>query len=212
MAKGKGFVRADGVYADVENLVLLPSQTLAAGQTTGAAFDVGDCRVLRCKAQVSAKSGTSPTVDFVLQTSEDGVIWTSAATFRQLSDVTFALAQATETGTTPPNFTFTGTATNRIDFYARCTLGGARGTFEIDYSIDGGGTFVHAVSAATIALPYGVTLNIENASANVDNRWTSRPLGDDRVVAPVHRFARVAAWVGGSSNPTITASIVAQAA
>lgn len=60
---------------------------LAAIAATGTTdeFYVGDCGVLRCTLTCTAVSGTSPTLDTVVQTSADGSTWYSAGSFTQVT-------------------------------------------------------------------------------------------------------------------------------
>lgn len=78
------------------------------------------------------------------------------------------------TGTTPPVLTITG-GTTPYEFYIRCpTTGGTRGTWLLDWSIDGGATLVQTgvTSAATVALgSTGWTLNIAAGTAATNNVW-----------------------------------------
>jgi hypothetical protein len=70
-----------------------------------------------------------------------------------------------------------------------CTTSGARGTWVLRYSIDGGATFATVAtgitSAATVALTdpldpaaglLGVTLNIATGNASTDNVWTAQSI------------------------------------
>ncbi len=94
--------------------------------------------------------------------------------------VTVTLSAVTETGTTPPDVTLTGTPNRDIDFRMQCTTLGARGTSVVKYSIDGGINYITGkVTAASWPLldaageVTGVTVNMENAAAAVNNVWTA---------------------------------------
>lgn len=64
--------------------VAIASTIIAATGTTDA-FYVGDCGVLRCSLTSTAVSGTSPTLDTVVQTSPDNSTWYSAGSFTQVT-------------------------------------------------------------------------------------------------------------------------------
>jgi hypothetical protein len=112
-----GYTTASGRWANTEDLPLAPS---AARTTTanGAAIEVGDKGVARLALDVTARTGTTPTLDVTIQTSFDGVTWRTAGTFTQATAVgtqrasfnidRFVRATWTIGGTTP-NFTFSVT-------------------------------------------------------------------------------------------------------
>ena len=105
------------------------------------------------------------------------------------------MSGVTSVGTTPPVITLTNTA-NRlggtgpcrpVNLKVVCTTSGARGTWVLKYSIDGGATYATAASnitsAATVALTdildpaqglLGITLNIATGNAATDNVWTAK--------------------------------------
>lgn len=103
-----------GQFADTRDLVLQPSAAQTA-TFNGAAFELGDRRVARLKLDVTAASGTTPTLDITVQISRDGVTWYTSGTFAQKTGVSnelkaflldrFVRIAATLGGTTP-NFTF----------------------------------------------------------------------------------------------------------
>ena len=99
------------------------------------------------------------------------------------------MGAVTESGTTPPDIAFTvNTPLGAWDLRIKCTLGGARGTAKIQFSLDGGINYsADITTAATIELTdpaidsligvngkSGLTISYENASANVDNVWTAK--------------------------------------
>jgi hypothetical protein len=217
MTKGTGFTRADGCYADVEQFPIFGSTAFPAGYTIGLALDLGDRKLLRLTLDVSAKSGTNPTLDVVMQTAptSDGP-WRSIGTaFNQMSDVGLAMGAVAAAGTTPPTVTLSGTADRVIDFRMECTTLGARGTAVIRYSIDGGGTWTENVTtAATIAVgTTGLTINYASATAAVDNVWTAKTAGREyKVHSACDRWVRPVCKVGGTSTPIVTASLNAIAA
>lgn len=114
-----GYHKRDGIYVDSDdNLTIDAATRTATGQ--GAAVEVekgSGCFEL----VVSAASGTSPTLDVVVQTSKDGTgsglgAWRTVATFTQATAATsqrvsstaldrFVRASATVGGTTP-SFTY----------------------------------------------------------------------------------------------------------
>lgn len=115
-----GYATKSGRWADTIDLPLA-----AAGARTatgnGAAFEPGDRGVARLFLNVTAASGTTPTLNVTIQTSNDGTTWRSAGTFTQATGVTsqratfnidrFVRATWTIGGTTPSfNFSITGEA------------------------------------------------------------------------------------------------------
>lgn len=215
---GTGYPKRDGRYADTEAIILLGSQAFGAGQTIGPVFEVGSRGVARLALEVTAKSGTSPTLDVAVETSPDGLTaWRKVGTaFDQKTDVGLAMGAVSESGTTPPDITLTGTPNRYIDLKVVCTKLGNRGTSEIKYSLDGGETYSDAVvTAATVEMvdpvtgdSTGVTLNMEDAAAALNNVWTAKTAGYERkTLAGLDRFVRAVANVGGSDTPTVTASV-----
>lgn len=221
---GTGYRMQNGRHADVEELVLLPSQAFPSGVTVGPVYEVGARRNARLTLACSAKSGTSPTLDVTVQTSIDGLNgWRTVSTFVQKTD---ALAESATTpagmvmgavssaGTTPPTITLSGTQLQYVDLKIECTTLGARGVAVIRYSIDGGVTWVSSVlTAATISVvdpngtDTGVVINYANAVAAVDNVWTAKTVGWERkTFTGLDRFVRAVALVGGSNTPIMTAA------
>jgi hypothetical protein len=211
-----GYLMLDGRYANTELVVLIPSQALPSGQTIGPVVEVGGRSGLRAVLATSAKSGTSPTLDVTLQTTDDPAKtdnWRTLGTaFAQQSDVGLAVSAVTSAGTTPPAITLSGTPTVDVNLRIECTTLGNRGTAVVRYSIDGGVTWTENVTtAATFAIgTTGLTANYANAAAAVDNVWTARTAGSEtKDFAGLGRFIRAVARVGGSNTPIMTASLLA---
>jgi hypothetical protein len=110
-----GYNKADGQYADTKDVTLQASVTKTATYT-GSAVEVGDRGVGRFLLTVSAASGTTPTLDVLIQTSYDNSTWRSVASFTQATSTTterlsfsgldrYVRAKATIGGTTP-SFTY----------------------------------------------------------------------------------------------------------
>jgi len=226
---GTGYRRGDNRHCNVESMLALPQQTLASGVTVGPVFEVGDKGLARLQVEVSAKSGTSPTLDLTVQTSPDGYNgWSTVGTFTQRTDAAAApsssapaglvMGSVTATGTTPPTITLTGTQLQPVDLRIECTTLGARGVAVIRYSVDGGKTWVSNVTtAATISVidpndtDTGLVINYANATAAVDNVWTAKTVGYERkVFAGLDRFVRVVALIGGSATPTMDAKVIGE--
>lgn len=222
---GDGYQMQNGIWVNAPNVPIIPLTALGLGQTIGEVFEVGAFGTARLVLDVTAKSGTNPTLDVSLQSSFDGVTgWRThggalpgaapVQTFRQLTDVGFAMSAVTAAGTTPPTITLTGTANQYVNLRVECTTGGALATWVLRYSIDGGISWVqeNVASAATVAVgTTGLTLNIAAGTAATDNVWTAKVLGHERlVVAGLNRFVRAVARVGGSATPIMTAKLVAE--
>lgn len=109
-----GYQTRNGRWADTVGLTLAAS---AARTTTanGAAVELGDKGTVRALLAITAASGTTPTLDVVIQTSHDGATWRTAHTFTQATAIgqqrasftvdRFVRAAWTVGGTTP-SFTF----------------------------------------------------------------------------------------------------------
>lgn len=218
------YARRDGRAANASLVALLPLQVLAEGITTGNVVEVGDYHTLRLAAETTAHSGSSPTLDATVQTSDDAVTdWKTVAAFAQQTDVGLAMSAVAETGTTPPDVTLSGTPLIPMDLRIECTTLGNRGTSKIRYSVDGGVTFVESdvTTGATKLLKYldasgalvttGVTMSMENAAAAVNNVWTAKTAGFERKsFGPLGRFVRVVGKVGGTGTPTVTAKVTGE--
>lgn len=99
------------------------------------------------------------------------------------------MGTVTEAGTTPPDFTLSGTPLGAFNLRLRVGAGtiGARGTFTFQFSTDGGNTWsAFLLSAASVPLidttadslvgvngRTGITVAIENAAAAANNTWSS---------------------------------------
>jgi len=99
------------------------------------------------------------------------------------------MGSVTSTGTTPPVLTVSGTPTGVFSLRVQAVLGGAIGTWKLQFSTDGGNTWSATLpSAASVPLTdtqvdsvvgtngnTGLTLGIAAGTANTDNVWTSLP-------------------------------------
>ncbi len=106
------YQKANGGFADTEDCNLHPSATRTATVTTSA-IELGDKGTARLVLDVTAASGTTPTLDVTIQTSRDRSTWYTAGTF----------AQKTGTGTERKGFV--------VDRHVRavCTIGGTTPSF-----------------------------------------------------------------------------------
>lgn len=114
-----GYLTSDGQHVDSRDVVLHPSATRTATGNGTVVEETGRRRTASLSLTVSARSGTSPTLDLTVQTSRDGSTWYTAGTF----------AQATATGTERKTFA--------LDRYVRVrwVLGGTSPSFT--FSVDG---------------------------------------------------------------------------
>lgn len=109
-----GYPTKSGRWADTVSLTLVASAPRTA-TANGAAVEVADKGVARLLLDTTAVSGTTPTLDVVIQTSQDGTTWRAAHTFTQATAIgqqrasftvdRFVRATWTVDGTTP-SFTF----------------------------------------------------------------------------------------------------------
>lgn len=76
-----GYHTEQGHYADVDP-AHLATGTLTANKT-GEAVPTGDRGIARLTLDITAASGTTPTLDVTIETSEDKTTWTSVGTFTQ---------------------------------------------------------------------------------------------------------------------------------
>lgn len=97
------------------------------------------------------------------------------------------MTSVTESGTTPPDVTLSGTPTGPWNLVIDCVTGGARGTATFRFSTDGGNTWSATLTtAASVALTdtatdslvgnngtTGLTAAFENATFAADNQWTA---------------------------------------
>lgn len=100
--------------------VLLPSTTMTASTTGSARDGFGASTALRLQLEVTAASGTLPTLDVTIEDTVDGTNWNTVATFTQKTatglQVVNLLASSTPyadrlrvkavIGGTTPSFTF----------------------------------------------------------------------------------------------------------
>lgn len=112
----KTWVRQDGRTASALDLPLVASAARTA-TGTGDTAEMGEKSCMRLKLDVTAASGTTPTLDVIVETSPDGADnWQTVATFAQKTAVSselnvfpgtdrFVRAKWTIAGTTP-SFTF----------------------------------------------------------------------------------------------------------
>ncbi len=115
----KEYQRQDGRAATVYNAPLVPSDEYDATFTSDT-MEMGDLTTLRLLLDITAASGTTPTLDVQVQTSNDGVNnWQAAGTFGQKDDVS------------SERFVFPG-----CDRFVRvvCTLGGTTPSFTFSVS------------------------------------------------------------------------------
>lgn len=109
-----GYSTTSGRWANTLAVTLAASAARTANGT-GSAIEAGDKAVVRLLLDVTARTGTTPTLDVTIQTSYDGITWRSAGTFTQATATgqqrgsfsldRFVRASWTVGGTTP-NFTF----------------------------------------------------------------------------------------------------------
>lgn len=109
-----GYPTKSGRWADTRSLVLAASAARTA-TGTGSAIEIGDKPVARLLLDVTARTGTTPTLDVTIETSFDGATWRSAGTFTQVTATgqqrgnfmldRYVRASWTIGGVTP-NFTF----------------------------------------------------------------------------------------------------------
>lgn len=109
-----GYQTKSGRWADTVGLTLAASAARTA-TASGATVEVADKGVVRLLLATTAVSGTTPTLDVVIQTSHDGTTWRAAHTFTQVTAIgqqrasftvdRFVRATWTVDGATP-SFTF----------------------------------------------------------------------------------------------------------
>lgn len=106
------------------------------------------------------------------------------------------MGTVTESGTTPPDLTLSGTPLGAWKLKVKCSTAGARGTFKVQFSTDGGSiwsdpitppdTDLYGLGAGAIALvdpaadsrvgfngKTGLVATFEDATAATDNVWTA---------------------------------------
>lgn len=109
----------------VEDTVLASAARTATGNT-GPISGYGPTKTLRAQVNVTAASGTSPTLDVLIQDSLDGTNWNTIGTFtqktaaaREVINVTTPFADRVRVlytiGGTTPSFTFSVVIASEID-------------------------------------------------------------------------------------------------
>jgi len=106
------------------------AQLASAARTTstnGTAFDTSNVDSLNGKLVITARSGTNPTLDVVLETTADGTNYYTVLAFPQQTNTTTGVSRVfgplgatsrwkwTVGGTDTPSFTFAVTATTDVD-------------------------------------------------------------------------------------------------
>jgi len=97
VATAAGMKRANAILA-------LKASGAETANTTGSAFDTGECNTLYVQVDVTAASGTTPTLTVVVEGSNDNSNYFVLATIGSNGGAVGAV------GTAPANFTTTGTA------------------------------------------------------------------------------------------------------
>jgi hypothetical protein len=98
------------------NITFINGALTASGNSL--TFDLGDAEQIVATLDVSAASGTSPTLDVVIEDSADGSVWNTLATFTQKTTIATEVLRITNAfhnrvrakytlGGTSPNFTAT---------------------------------------------------------------------------------------------------------
>lgn len=105
-------VASRGLY---DTLVTSAARTTSSNSTAVTGF--GANTLLRCQLQVTAASGTTPTLDVVIEDTVDGTNWNTIGTFTQATAVTRQVVNVSApftdqirarwtVGGTTPSFTF----------------------------------------------------------------------------------------------------------
>jgi hypothetical protein len=184
--------------------------------SVGPIVDILGSTSIRAHLDLTAVSGTNPTLDIQLIHSPDCDVWYAlGSAFTQETGAFGSLSAVTEVGTTPPDITVSGTALREVNFKAKVKTTGARGTAVLQIALDGGYWYATEwTTAATYNLldedgvDTGIDLAYESASAASDNTWTFRTLGRQRkVFSGCHRFVRAVYTIGGTETPTFTGSL-----
>lgn len=108
----RGDLRAVGILED-----LVESAARTANGDSGALINFSSVTQIRAQLDVTAASGTSPTLDVVVEDTLDGTNWNAVATFtqrtgtgREVIDITTLFADRLRirwtVGGTSPSFTF----------------------------------------------------------------------------------------------------------
>lgn len=119
---GSGYQNSVGKFVDAPRALMFPSQTMTA-TTTGDVFELGEKRTLALKLDVTAASGTSPTCDVIVETSDLADFSANVRTVITFTQRTAAGSQRLSAG--------------GFDKYARAkaTIGGTTPSFTL--SLDG---------------------------------------------------------------------------
>jgi hypothetical protein len=161
-------------FKDEDEVTLFNAQALVAATTYSSPVIDTDCGVARLTLVVDAPA--AGTCDVTLETSHDNSTWTtSVLAFTQVTTtdqtgerkrvagldryvrakaVQAALAPAawTQAAGSPPAVGSTGTCAVAGTYEVKITTGGARGTAEFSYRVNGGAWSTPALTAATAAL------------------------------------------------------------
>ena len=86
-----GYTTRSGRWSSAQVATLIPSTVLAVGTASTNAAELGDRGTVRTNVNVSAVTGTSPTLDVIMQTSEDGA--TNWVDLGSISEMTAAGSQ-----------------------------------------------------------------------------------------------------------------------
>jgi hypothetical protein len=89
---GGGYNTSDGKYAPVRPANIYPAATLTA-TGTGQVFEMGELLGMRLTQTVSAVSGTTPTLDTTVETSDDPTFGTNVRTIGTFTQKTAAGTQ-----------------------------------------------------------------------------------------------------------------------
>lgn len=212
--RGRGIGKRS--IALLSGALVTPSTPTAIGNVV----DLLGATSVRASLDISAVSGTNPTLDVSLITSDDAKYWRALGTaFTQETGAFGSLSAVTSSGTTPPAITVSGTPVRAFDFKAMCTTLGARGTAVLKIALDGGRYFYLSwTTAATYEIldedgvTTGVTLAYANASAATDNVWTFRTLGRQRATfSNCGRYVAAVYAIGGTDTPTFTTNLTIEA-
>ena len=109
------------VHAAPKRIITALASAARTASVNSQSFDIGEAQTLQGYLNITAASGTSPTLDVTIQDSPDGTIWFDAAAFTQATaastqvklanSATRVLAKyvrvKTVIGGTTPSFTFT---------------------------------------------------------------------------------------------------------
>ena len=77
-----GYQMQNGRYAPTES-VILAAPSARTASASGSAYEMGERSTLRLLLDVTVVSGTNPTLDAYVETSNDGSTWRTLGTFAQ---------------------------------------------------------------------------------------------------------------------------------